>query len=323
MGKRKKVNRKKFLSRIFVLIIILAIIIVIFNILFKKGNSEVIGPRLIIDNKDVTESLASDIYLDKDGILYMSMEDVRNIFDEDLYFEESTKKIITTSDTKVAAIDTRSDKIDINSATLMLSTGVIDYGTTYYIPVSEMTKIYNIEVRTSENSAIINSLYKGLTTVKVNKKVSVKEKEGFFGGTIQKLEKDTEVIFIGSSEKSGWIKILTYEGNIGYIKEKNTSDKNQKRIDMNNENFADKVPDINKSIELTKKTLTNENLRDFIERKKIIEDTISKAISKEKYTVYLNIEKSDVDSELLERFIKELKPRLKEIGGSIEDSKIK
>jgi len=117
--------------------------------------------------------------------------------------------------------------------------------------------------------------------------------------------------------------VLTYEGNIGYIKEKNVSDKNQKRINMNNENLTDKVPDLNNCVELNNKTLTNENLRDFIERKKIIEDTISKVISKEKYTVYLNIEKTDVDSELLSRFIKELKPRLKEIGGSIEDSKIK
>lgn len=202
MGRRKKVNRKKFLSRILILIIIIAIIIVIFSSIFTKGSKEILGSRLIVDNKDITESLTSDIYVDKDGILYMSMEDVKNIFDNDLYFEDSTKKIITTSETKVAAIDVRNDKIDINSATLMLSTGVIDYGTTYYIPVSEMTKIYNIEVITSEKSAIINSLYKELTTVKTTKKVSLKEKEGFFGGTIKKLEKDTEVIFIENSEKN-------------------------------------------------------------------------------------------------------------------------
>lgn len=201
MSRRKKVNRKKFLSRILITIIILIIIIFIFSKVFTKESKEILGSKLIVDNKDITESLTSDIYLDKDGVLYMSMEDVKNIFDNDLYFEDSTKKIITTSETKVAAIDTRSDKIDINSATIMLSTGVIDYGTTYYIPVSEMTKIYNIEVITSENCAIINSLYKELTTAKLNKKVSVKEKEGIFSKSIQKLEKDTEVILIGNSEK--------------------------------------------------------------------------------------------------------------------------
>jgi len=201
MSRRKKVNRKKFLSRILITIIILIIIIFIFSKVFTKESKEILGSKLIVDNKDITESLTSDIYLDKDGVLYMSMEDVKNIFDNDLYFEDSTKKIITTSETKVAAIDTRSDKVDINSATIMLSTGVIDYGTTYYIPVSEMTKIYNIEVITSENSAIINSLYKELATVKLNKKASVKEKEGIFGKSIQKLEKDTEVILIGNSEK--------------------------------------------------------------------------------------------------------------------------
>ncbi|MCI9366174.1 MAG: hypothetical protein HFJ54_06525 [Clostridia bacterium] len=317
MGRRKKVNKNKFLSRIFLLVVIVIIILILFSNIFKKKNKDEFDLRIIIDNQDITESLVSDIYIDKDGVLYMSMEDVKNIFDNDLYFEENTKKIITTSETKVAAIDTRSDKMEINSAVIMLSTGVIDYGTTYYIPVSEMTKIYNIEVITTEKSAIINSLYKELTTVKTTKKVSLKEKGGFFGGTIQKLEQDKEVIFIENSEKKGWIKVLTYEGKIGYIKEKNTSEKNQKRVDMNNEHFTDKEPDINNSIELTKKTLTNENLRDFTERKKVIEDIIAKMLSKEKYTVYLNIEKTDVDSDFLDRFIIELIPRIKEIGGSI------
>ena len=74
-----------------------------------------------------------------------------------------------------------------------------------------MTNIYNIEVFVSENSAIINSLYEELITVKTVKKASIKEKTSIFSKTTQKLEQNAEVIYIEDAEKRDWIKVLTYE----------------------------------------------------------------------------------------------------------------
>lgn len=318
MGRRKKVDKKKFLSRIILLLILLVVIILLIKGIFKKGDNDSLRTsNLIVDNEDITESLKSDIYIDKDGILYMSIEDIKNVFDKDLYFEENTSKVITTYGTKVAAIDVKTNEVELNSAKLKLNSGIIDYGTTYYIPVSEMTNIYNIEVTTTEKSAVVSSLYKELNTVRTTKRLSVKEKSSIFSSTIQKLDEDKEVIFIGQAEKKGWVKILTYQGKIGYVRKNNVTEKSQKRADMNDNDFSNKEPDINNSIELTKKELTNETLQDFSSRKKVIENAISQAIKKEKYTIYINIDNLEVEESLITRFIQELEPRLKEIGGNV------
>lgn len=316
MKKKKKVNKKKFIVRIVLLFAILAVIIVLINSAFGRKNDEK-SFSLIVDKQDITDTLTSDMYIDTNGILYLSMEDIKNIFDEDLYYEEASDKIITTTDTKVAAIDVNNNKLQLNSATLDLKAGIIKYDTGYYIPLSELTNVYNIEVTTTKNTAVVLSMYKELTTVKALKRVSVKENTSFFSSTLQKIEEGEEVIFIENAEKSGWIKVLTYEGKIGYLKEKDVSSKETKRIDMEESDFSSKNADIENSIEIDNEKLKLENLQDFSKRKSVVKEIISEAISKEKYTVNLNLENVDVEEIYLERFIIELIPRLKEIGGNI------
>ncbi len=86
---------------------------------------------------------------------------------------------------------------------------------------------------------------------------------------------------------------------------------------MNDEDFSSNTADLSSSIEVTKKTLTSESLEDFDSRKTVVEKIISDMISAEKYTVNINLQDVDVESEKLERFIIELVPRLKEIRGSV------
>lgn len=316
MKKKKKVNKKKFIARILFLLIVVAIVIAIFSSIF--GNSKKKETlSLIVDKQDITDTLMSDIYIDTNGILYLSEEDVKNIFDENLYYEESSNKIITTSGTKVAAINMNDNTIELNSAVLDITAGVIEYDTGYYIPVSELTNVYNIEVITTEDTGIILSLYKELSTAKTLKKVSVKADTSFFSTTLEKLNEGEEIIYIENAEKSGWIKVLTYTGKIGYVKEKDVTSKERKRTDMQESDFSSKNTDIENSIEIDSKKLKLENLQDFSKRKSVVKEIISEAISKEKYTVNLNLENVDVEEIYLERFIIELIPRLKEIGGNI------
>ena len=317
MKKKKKINRKKFLSRILLLIVILIVIIFGINVITNHQEDSSNKAILILDNQDITSTLVYDVYIDKDKRLYLSMEDVKNIFDKTLYFEEETGKIITTSDTKTAAIDTNNNLIELNSAIISMSAGIIKYEKTIYIPISEMTNIYNIEIKTTEKSAIILSLYKRLITAKTEKEVSVKADTSIFSKTIQKLEKDEEIIFIENVEKSDWIKMLTFEGKIGYIKEKDIREKTEVRIDMTNGDFSSNEPDISNALEFTYMTLTDDNLRTFTLRKTMVQDTITEVISQGKYTVCINLEKVNMKEVYLERFIIELIPRLKEIGACL------
>ncbi len=213
MGKKKKkINKKKFLSRILFLGLIIVIVGFVITVFINKKDIPKFSISVIYNNEDVTNNLSDEPYINKDKVLYLSLEDIRKIFDPNIYFESDSNKIITTSNTKVAAIDVKSNIATINSASILLDNGVLDYGNNkYYIPVSELQKVYNIESYVTDNSAIMSSLLNDFATVKTTKKVSVKEKTSGFSHTIQKIEENKEIIYVEDSEKNGWIKVLTYE----------------------------------------------------------------------------------------------------------------
>lgn len=106
-------------------------------------------------------------------------------------------------------------------------------------------------------------------------------------------------------------------GNFGYIKTKKLKSKETKRTSMEESDFTSNVSDISSAIEVKKNVLNIENLNDFTKRKETISKIISDIISKGKFTVNLNLENVEIPKEKLERFVIELMPRLKEIGGSI------
>lgn len=314
--KKKKVNKRKFLSRIFFLVILVAIIIFITKGSGEKDEDD-FAKTIFVNNENITAKLVEKPYINKDNVLYLSITDIKNIFDKNIYYEEETRKIITTSGNKVAAIDIDNSSVEINSANLSLEAGVLDYGNNFYIPISKLTNIYNIEAKTTDKTAVLSSLYEELTTIKVTAKTSIKEKTSGFSKTLQKISADTEVIYIGEAEKNGWIKVLTYEGNMGYIKNKKVTDKECKRVKMNDDEFYSGVADISNSIEVNKTKLSNDKLNNYNNRTNIVENIISDMISKSKFTININLKDVNVETRYLERLVIELLPRIKEIGGKV------
>lgn len=86
---------------------------------------------------------------------------------------------------------------------------------------------------------------------------------------------------------------------------------------MTNSISSDNIGDISNSIEVSNSKITLENMNNFDTRKSTIDKIISDILSKEKFTVNINLENVNIDQNLVKRFILELLPRLKEIGGKI------
>lgn len=106
-------------------------------------------------------------------------------------------------------------------------------------------------------------------------------------------------------------------GKFGYVKTKKLTDKEYKRKSMQDLDLKSNNVDIKDTIEISNKKLKKEKLNDFTSRKALVQEIIADIISKGKFTVNINLKDLDVEQEKLERFIIELIPRLKEIGGSI------
>ncbi len=83
-------------------------------------------------------------------------------------------------------------------------------------------------------------------------------------------------------------------------------------LELNSRGIDDK-----KVIEVDKSSLKLEKLNSFGARKEFIQNIIYEIISKEKFTVNMNLDGVNIEVQYLERFIIELIPRLKEIGGGV------
>lgn len=214
-----KIN-KNVIKRISIVLAILLIVIVIF-IVAKGLSTEKVNDKtsLIINNRDVTSGLRYDIKIE-DGIVYMSMNDIKNYFDKYIYLEEETDEIVTTYDDKIASIGFEANKLTLNGSVKKINTSARIDDDVYYLPISEMLEVYNVELTNIEktNTITLDSLDREQVKATVKSKTSVKSQGKLLSRLIDKAEKGSEVIVIGETEGKSWVKVRTEDGKIGYVK---------------------------------------------------------------------------------------------------------
>lgn len=212
---------------------IVSVILMVAPNYIKDKNANKIN--FIINNNNVTAKLKNAIFINENGVIYLSKEDAKNYFDGQIYYDKENSQIITTSDTKVAVISLQEKKMTINGAEKQLIDTAVRRDGTIYIPISEMGGVYNIEVNKikDENVVIIDSLDREFIKADVNKNVSVKYKAKALSKTVEKLKTGDKLVWI--SENNGWVKIRTSKGQIGYIKSDRITNKIYVRQKMEQE----------------------------------------------------------------------------------------
>jgi len=217
--KQRNINMN-VIKRIAIALAILLVTIVVL-IIAKNFTKEKISAttNLIINNRDVTERLKHDIKIE-DGIVYISMDDVKNFFDKYIYLEKETDEIVTTYDDKIASIGFEANKLTLNGSVKKTNARVVSDGENYYLPISEMLEVYNIELDNIEetNTITFDSLDRKQVKATVKSKSSVKSQGKFLSRLIAKVEKGSQVVVIGETEGEKWVKVRTETGKIGYIK---------------------------------------------------------------------------------------------------------
>ena len=130
-------------------IIVLFIIAMIANNYIILDNNTT--TNLIINNKNVTSDLRNDI-IQEDGVIYLSEDDIANFFDKHIYLEEENNRIITTYNKKIAEVSLDENVINVNGADKRISAHAIERDGVIYIPISEMTEVYDIEIGNIEET---------------------------------------------------------------------------------------------------------------------------------------------------------------------------
>ena len=217
-GKRKKRKSNKNIIKI----IIAIVIIITIGIIAYKVNELVAFDKnkninLVINNKNVTSNLKKEIIIE-DGNIYLSKQDIGNFFDKYIYEDKENNQIITTYDTKVAAISLDSEEITINGTKKETSGKIIQKDNIIYIPITDLENVYGIDIKYIEDSKVLvlDSVTKEQKKAIVTKNVSVKSSKKFIAKTVERVKKGSYVVVV--SEENGYTRIRTENGKLGYVK---------------------------------------------------------------------------------------------------------
>ena len=301
--KKSRSNKNKKILIYAIIIFLVVVFIIIKNNTIKKNYKT----ELIVSNENITDTLKNEIII-KENVVYLSLEDVQKYFDKDLYQEDN--KIILTSTRKIAAIELNKNEIEINGSKVKIQ------GKAYktenniiYLPISDLKNVYDMECTYNLEYQNITIDYKNKKIVKANttKNVLLKEKPGIFASNLEKIDKDSLVVYI--SEENGWAKIRSQNGNIGYINKAKLTNIVTEREDF----IEQKQENTNVSFE---QDITSKNIKKYKNRNELIEKILIDAVSKKQKAVKI-IYKKDKNSESFKRFIIEATAILKECGISV------
>ena len=211
-----RVKKVKFARNVFVGVIALIVVALIINIApgYKRDKyTNVIN--LILNEENITEKLNYDIYVNNKGTVYISEEDVKNLFDATIYHDEKYNQIITTSDTKVANIVIDEKKMIVNNSEVSMLDSIIRINENIYLPISDMAIVYNISITyiKDTNKVVIDKLNEGMIKARVSEDSNIKYKPKKLSKNVGVVKKGQTVSCFYTTSK-GWRQIRTEDGTL-------------------------------------------------------------------------------------------------------------
>ena len=328
-----KAKKLKFMRNVIVGVIALLIAAFIINIApgYKRDKYKDVV-NLIIDEHNVTEDLKNMLYINENKTVYMSEEDVRELFDENIYYDQQYNQIITTSYTKVANIEIEEKQTNVNDSKVNMLDAIIKINDKIYLPISDMELVYNIKIKYIEetNRVVIENLNRGLIKATVTDNASIKFKQRSLSKDVGEVVKGEQVSCYYTTSR-GWRQIRTENGTVGYVKANKLDDEYIIRQDMEQKQKAKKIKidlsqnqfnytDENGEVKLWQtinlKSMSNdieEMLKDYKTRTQTIDVVMNLLGGNDIKGININFDGIE-DKEVCKRFAIELSPKLREIG---------
>ena len=227
-GKRK-LNMLKVRRCLIVFFAILLLIIGIVSLKINKEKNRYKDLTILLNNEFI--NLKNQPIIDADKNIFFSKEDIQNIFDNTLYYNEVEKELITTYNSHIALLKIDEEYAEINDETIELKGKMQEIDKKIYVPLTDLAIVYDLDIVYSQksNRIIMDSILKNKVEASISKKTKVETKKGIFGKKIDKLIIGEVVVVL---EKDGnYTKIRTPLGNIGYVKTKKLSNERTIRED--------------------------------------------------------------------------------------------
>ena len=212
--KKKKRIIKTFWIIVAIIVLVIAAFIANDYIIFDKNTKT----NLVINNRNVTANLKNDVIIE-DDVIYLSKQDIANFFDKYIYEEKENNEIVTTYGKKIASIGFEENEVMINGSKKEISAHAITKGDTIYLPFSEMSDVYDVEITNIPDTKVVtaDSFDKEQIKAMVTSDCAVKSSTNFIAKTVDRVKKGDYVVVV--SENDGFARIRTENGRLGYIKQ--------------------------------------------------------------------------------------------------------
>ena len=308
-GKRAKTKKRKlnnFTKTILLLIAILLTISIAPNYIKQINNNQII---CILNDNNINDRLADEIKIDEQENVFMSFDDIKNNLDNTIYQEDNY--IIATGNTSVAVLKFNENKVKINGTEIQtLASMYKDENDKIYIPISELKKVYNIEINIINNNILIRNVNNKLIKCDAKKNLKIKYKQTEFSRTIDKVKKGEKIVLVEENDND-WAKVCTKNGILGYVKKDFLVNKVVTREDMN---YIDNYNDIlDNNSNISEIDINKLELSNYEKREKEVNKVLAKCMKDSINIVKLNYNDSN-NLEDINRLYIELLPRLREIG---------
>ena len=222
----KKAKNFKMILRISVVLLALAIMLFVIKIAPNYKKDEFADKtNLVINNNNITRNLKADIIIEDDAI-YICADDVKNFFDEYLLVENDEKRVITTSNTKTVVIPFTGTTMYVSGKNENISHEILQKNEKIYLPMSDLTKIYNIDIKYSESTDVVtvDSFNRKFVTANSKKNTGIKYKATSFSKNVDKVKQGDTLVVVQDKEGNkvkvkDYVQVRTLNGKLGYIKE--------------------------------------------------------------------------------------------------------
>lgn len=224
-AKREEKVKSKIFSKIIIVAMLLGLVFFVLKVAPNYVNDDITDKtNLVINNSNVTKDLKKDVII-KNGVVYISKDDIENFFDPYIYYDAKYNQIITTSEKQVASLVVGENTMSKNGAAVNISGEVIEEEGTYYIPFSSLKDVYNVEINyiESTNTITVDSKDRKYAVADSTKDNRVKAYPTVFSRDVDTIEQGETVTVVQNdnsqnNEIDGWTEVRTDTGKLGYVK---------------------------------------------------------------------------------------------------------
>lgn len=212
---------KELLKRLLCSILFLGIVFAIFFTLkIGQDNKNIKEANLVIFGDNINAEYKP--FVEDDGI-YIAVDTIKKLIDEDIYYDKVATKVIVTTYDKVIKLKIGENKMSTNFeySDIKNEAKIVDKAP--YIDINLLKDLYNINVEYNESTSTISIDKKETSDIEV-KYNNVKVYSGLDtkSQVLQTLNKGSKVTaYTESLKHNRWYKIKTDSGVIGYISKNN------------------------------------------------------------------------------------------------------